>query len=1220
MGSARGSERRPEVREEAGRLQRIPTQEKEMASQRMAQGISNESLDFSSECSSDDSPFTRKKEQSPELQSCYTCSPISFSTPIDKEKEYNPPKPKIGDGHFNDKLLNNHKSLCSMNCVARFTVDELQRKKSPNISEGSTEGEKQIHSTDLDISSTKTTDTALADAEKTKRETSPFRYSESKQPLLTDNKVEPTAAYYFFTRNKSRSSIINTQMRKSKKSTNLVKYRNFIDEPTLRRPLSKSMLLGRYKNKTKTEKKSDIEKLDNSEKSTDRAVACDTVQTESNEVQASSIENKSLQDAMTTSDYDNITERLMVSIFEKAKNTTVTDVQLYIQQVVKDLYDIKFQEVHPVKALFRSLLEYWLKNTKVEPIKTAMRHSRSIDRQSNKYFTRDENLSSVYIGRVSKQTQFHGLSEMLFQYKKKPNTAKPVPKPPDRPPSSPSPRRDTESFEKERRIQELERLLKNTVYMCETTRSNQQKDIKITKTLIDNIGKLPPKTEEDSPTGLNKDNSNSSTEKIQETLNHLLSDTSISPDVAKEFFSAYLDILLKEDFRSLSETSSPSSEHSVASKGSKELSCQVEAEAVTKTASKSVTTLKDTQVTQPKSSDAFKPIDPGQLYLKEVLDRITTIFSKVKKMEDTTWTNEKSHENVKGDFKELEHKDELGRPDKEYPGKKLIYENYDENSVVIDLSKYDLQHISMFNDPALEGVMSISIKLKEKPPTMADNKHAHLSLQFADSNSLKKEEVQKELKQNWLSYIQSTNSNEIFEKRSKSPDAYADFAKKFDLKPYSSSSDATSKAYKVVHESEHSLDLSFKNSFLRGLDPKQSFDNEDTSCYMMSFKKEPTKFQPKKRVRLKDYNGISKRRSPCRSPTRQPDLSVFEQPAPRVIDEKFILLLLENLSLLSKNIPSLHKDINSLFVKLRKKHEKILKNCGNVYGLSLLGKIYNEDSECGACRKDASTQWDVVTCYPLSEEVSITEKAINTCSHTKIRKNVKDACTSAIDLKLVLNCEVQTKSEGEKTLYCFERGPPSLGDTSLTENLVKVHSIHRIKLTEMDKKTAEHSTSCPKSVHKIATECSMTALIKRVLDPEGRLNTTTNPTSREHMIKKKKISSKLRQDLIKEITLLSPSFKVSTQSQTDRRLLRFVREKWIEKDFKVYQLFYSKNSIASSLVIISPSFHLRRGSPSDRPIRDHLQLGLRVKHHTLEYEKYPSSPVQTIHIQFSNEN
>lgn len=268
-------------------------------------------------------------------------------------------------------------------------------------------------------------------------------------------------------------------------------------------------------------------------------------------------------------------------------------------------------------------------------------------------------------------------------------------------------------------------------------------------------------------------------------------------------------------------------------------------------------------------------------------------------------------------------------------------------------------------------------------------------------------------------------------------------------------------------------------------------------------------------------------------------------------------------------------------MKLRKKHEKILKNCGNIYGLSLLGKIYNEDSDSGACRKEISTQWDVVTCFPVSEEVPITKKAKNTFSCTNL--NLKDANISAIDLKLVMNSEVQTKSQCDELMICYDRvPPPSLGDASVTGNVVKVHSIHKIKLTEVDKKTNEHATAAPNWIHKITKECSMTTLIKRVLDPEAKIPSSTKATSREYIMKKKKNSSKLRQDLIKEIALLSPSFKVSTQSQTDRRLMRFVREKWLEKDFKVYQLFHSKkynvtraSSATDSNIEVNPSDELK---------------------------------------------
>ncbi|XP_047035180.1 uncharacterized protein LOC124641212 [Helicoverpa zea] len=1063
-----------------------------------------------------------------------------------------------------------------MNCVARFTQEDLKRRKSPDISLGSTDAEKQIHSTDLDINSVRTFETVLEDEHQISQETSPVRYSgwnlgEGKRPLFLDTKVGPTTAYFFFTRNKSRCMSPNSPMKRSKKSTNLVKYRNFIEEPTLKRPLSKCMLLGKYK--MKVSKKSDPEK------SADRGITCDAVEKESNEVQVTIIDSKSLQDSMTTSDFDNITDKLMISIFQNAKNTRATEAKFYIRQVIKDLYDAKFHEVHPVKALFRSLLEYWLKNTNVEPVKHAMKRSRSIARQSNRFFTRDKNLSSVYISNVTKQTQFHGLSEMLVQYKKKPKMSQDEKKAP--PPKCPSPRRDTESYEKERRIQELERLLKNTVYMCETTRS-KERDIKITKTLMGNLGKLSRKSELDESAEFKIDNSNSSTEKIQDTLNHLISETAIPADVAKELLGAYLDVLLKDDARSLTSTSSQSSEHSGGPKASQELSCEVQTEAIVKRVSKSVSTLKPADPKKEKSTEVMKPVDPGQLYLKEILDKITTIFSRVRKLDEKCRNNEKSSGDIKpSNFKKEESKDELGRSVKEYPGKNLIYENFDENSVVIGLSKYDLEHISMFSDPAIQGIMSITIKLKEKP-TIAESKLAHLSLQFAESQNLKKQ-VKREcpMKENWLEYMQpaNTNSNEIFRKKVKvAENAFIDFPQELDLKPYTSSSDATSKAYKVVHESEHSIDLSFKSSasIVKDTNAKQSFENEGTqSCYIMSFKKDSlaTKFQSKKKVRLKDCNGICLDTNVL-PPTKQAELSVFENPTPRVIDEKFILLLLENLTLLSKNIPSLHKEINNLFLKLRKKHEKILKSCSNMQGLSLLGKIYNEESVARVSR-DAMTQWDVCGTPGVSSNVTH-ETAVNTATSNvkeKLQLNVRDANISAIDLKLMMNSQVQTMSNSEELILKFQRERP-LGDTSLS--IARSDSAYSIK-AEMER-AAKRTTSNSKLQFKKI--CVLSPTLASMIDVDAH-NILIHPQIlKEHAIKKKKHSSRLKQDLIKEIALLSPSFKVSTQSQTDRKLLRFVTEQAIEKDYKMYQLYQSYNvTMASSLtdsnVEINPSDEMK---------------------------------------------
>lgn len=1087
-------------------------------------------------------------------------------------------------------MLNNHRSLCSMNCVARFTKEDLKLKTSPTVTPGSTDAEKQIHSTDLDINSIRTIETVKEDEVVVNSECSPVRYSpvspDAKRPVFLD-KID--TAYFFFSRNKSITSRI-TVMKKSKKSTNLVKYRNEFAEPTLKRPLSKCMLLGKSNMK--------LSRNAVTENSTDCSVACDPIQRVSNEVQVTILHNKVLQDATTTSDSDNITEKLLLSLFQNHTNIPTNNAEYYIKQVIKDLYDSKLKDVHPVKALFRSLLEFWLKNTSVEPVKIAMKQSQSIDIQSNNYFTKDQNLSSVYFSNVTKQTQFHGISEMLVQYKKQhpisENSTLVFKDKSDGPRLNQSTTRRTDSYLKERRIQELERLLKNTVYMCGTIRNDPSKlkDIKTTKTLINNIGKASQRSGIENSSVINNDNSNSSTENIQDTINHLISETSIPPDFAKEFLGAYLDVLLKDESKSTN-TSSISSDHSNLSKVFKEdLSCEVQTEAVVRRVSKSITTVKFTEP-EVKSDEAAKPIDPGQMYLKDILEKITTIFSKVKQLDEKNREDDKSNANkTSGVLKRKEQKDELGRPVKEYAGKNLIYENFDENTVVIDLTKFDLEHISMFSDPAIQGIMSITIKLKEKPPTIGETKRPHLSLHFADSQRLKKESKKEyAVDDNWIQYIHPTDpkSNEIFQKKKnpKNPNnSFSDNPKQFDLKPYSSSSDATSKAYKVTHESEHSLDLSFNssNSIRDDLNIRQSFENKGTqSCYMMSFKKEgmSSKFQSRKKIKLKECSGIllpQRVLSPRRSPIRNKEMSVFEKPAPRVIDEKFILLLLENLSLLSKNVPSLHKEINNLYMKLRKKHEKILRTCVNIHGLSLLGKIYDEESGT-ACKKDARTQCVVVPSLEAYKENS-DEKAVNTCHSANINeKGLKDANISAIDLTLLMNSEVQTMSQPEHLLMKPHCRAPSCTDTSLMTNMAERGSINSLELSDV--RTIDNSTSNPNWFRKICTkECSMSTIIKRIMDTKKQIPRVQTP-AKEQMVKKKK-PLKIIQDIDYAISLLSPAFKVSTQSQTDRKVIRFAREKVLYNDLNVNQLYFSKkfnitrsSSLTESNVEMNPSDELK---------------------------------------------
>ncbi|XP_031767909.2 uncharacterized protein LOC116413362 [Galleria mellonella] len=497
-----------------------------------------------------------------------------------------------------------------------------------------------------------------------------------------------------------------------------------------------------------------------------------------------------------------------------------------------------------------------------------------------------------------------------------------------------SPKRDTKSFERERCIQELERILKNTVYVCETIRSSQskEKDIKITKTLINNMEKLSDTNNLAQEPSL--EISNSLTE--LPTINNLISETSIPPDVAKEFLSSYLAILLNDSSKSITNSSSQSNNQFNINTESP--ICDVQVEFGQKNVSKSITATNNeinntNKDTYKYIKDKSESVDSGQLYLKGILDKRTTIFSKVKN-DWQTIKNTKVTNNLDSTVK-----DELGTIIKENPEKHLIHENYDKNSVVINLSKFKLEQISMQNDSSINGTMSITIKLKEKPPNVGKSQKKHLSLKFSNDT---KPLLSHNKPKCWLNHTPNNcNSlNNIFEANNDDFKTLFDYkpnVQKDDiLKPYSSSSDAISKHFcQIIHESVQSLDLSsFKSSkFFKKNDSESKLlkDNEDPQlCYMVSALKKnnlATKFHSKKKVRLKECNGTvlnSKTNTSARIQTNKyPDkYATLDEPTPTIFNEKFVLLLLKNLTLLARNLPGLQKDLNNLYMKLRKRFEK----------------------------------------------------------------------------------------------------------------------------------------------------------------------------------------------------------------------------------------------------------------------------------------------------------
>lgn len=1076
---------------------------------------------------------------------------------------------------FDDAIYKN-RSLCSMNCVARKVLN-LQIKKSQDFSMNSTDAEKQI-GIGLDLNSLRSTDlqsiflhesslvcnkkiSVLNTGDSCKRNEKGIQNGKNQKRSLFQNATVPNATTcFFFSRKKHKVENNMSVMKKSKKCTNIIKYKNLSDEPPLKLLTNECMLLGKYK--LKVSKDSCIEKPQY------RSIACETIPKETYEGQSNVVKkNQSSQNAMTSMDYDRITEDLMVSIFQKQTDGNDTcEVTHYIDEVVRDLYDTKVvPDVNPVKTLFRCLLEYWLKNTSVSQFKEAMISAKSIERQSNKYFTSDKNLSSVFIHMISKQTQCHGLSNVV---KKEANTKhfdKITRVEKTHSSKCQSPSRDTEkqqnnSFEKEKRIQELEKLLKNTIYVCETQGTNKcrEKDIKITQNLINNLGsKKPEFNNSEKP----PEKSGSSTElpEMQDTINHLINDTAIPPDIAKEFLGAYLDVLLHDETKSA--TTSLSSDWSDSRESPV---CQVQTEPVTKKVFRNVTTVGvpiKSSTDNKKSLDNGKPLDPGQVHLKDVLGKITTIFSKVNKNEQGIW--EKNKAKLFNDEVEDATKDELGRPLKICSNQNVIYKNIDEKSLVIDLSLYDLEHISIFNDTSIKGMMSITIKLKEKILNSGESKQTHLNMKFADEVKPIVTPVNKS--DNWMSLINDgSTSRDIFHKtlsNDNHPCTGVDASNEWiHLKPYSSTSDASSKLYRFLHKSDNSISLKSSNSMKH-----ITVDNKDlNSCYLMSSKKTAlaTKFQSKKKVKLEESFATvlsSKDESPCTSQTaRSPnELTVFEKPTPRVIDEKFILLLLENLKLLSKNVPTLYKDINSLFMKLRKKHEKVVKNCSNIQGLSLLGKIYNEESYVNGSN-DKTTQIELELC-----------KKFNDCkscgTNTKSIKNVTDKVIDTCSLVFLNHIKIQTKVNKDDIVLL------KADENDLKEPKVETKTCNRekmsVSLTEtIDIDSVDQSTYIFNGFKKTTEDIAIGTVIRYVSHYE-RSPSPHNATAKPNRIKResqrmKKHTPEMRQNLINELSLLSPSFKVSTHSQTDKQMVRFKMGKnkgrKFQKDFNLYQLFFSQ--------------------------------------------------------------
>ncbi|VVC93467.1 unnamed protein product [Leptidea sinapis] len=973
------------------------------------------------------------------------------------------------------------KSLCSLHCMGHNSIDCLTLKQSRKDLDSV--DPKMLHSDVNTLSRYQQKSSLILEYSLSSApdNTSPFKAGNN----VRGSDSERVATFFFLSRKRDTvTPPLESKMRRSKKSTNLVKYRNIYVEPKLRNHSSNFILLSKYKYKDNIYLEDEHDK--------EMPIAKSHKESQANYVS----NNKSMQDTMTLYEYDLVTEKLMTSVFDTYKNLKKVndDVLLknYINQIVKELYDLKFSttEYHPLKVLFRCLLEYWLKTTSYVDCKEAIMKTKSIDRQSIQYFTEDRNLSSLYVPMVSKQTQIQ-----RTRSKKKP---------------AKSPISKQRSDEKERRIQEVETMLKNTVYICNTIRSNQSKnnDIKITKKLIDNMEKLSYENnlDTDNPKG---DDSNSSNElaKIQDTIERLISDTSMPAAIAKDFLHAYLEFL--HSSRSVTETSTSQDE---STRETTYPMCDVLTESVQKKVSRCITTKESND---DNTTAECQSRNPGQLQLKHVLDNITTIFSK-----DCLPENEKE---TNGKINTKKHRGFLTCAKVKKDTSKDIANYLNDNR---------LQANEVTVNVATENIVFHK---------NSDSSHSDIS----GSNKYFRSTSEKS---NVISKICPLIGNDVLCYKDLDIRPYTsneDASTKFHSirETYISDSDATSKAYGVGNYSIESYERREEITVPDTLDAV-AFDNKTRSCYLLSLKRLERHIHRKKNSSSGNKINVSS------STTYLEGKSIFEMES-RHIDEKLILVFLENLCYMSKKIPAMHKDINNFYLKLKKKYDKAMMHASKTQGLSLLGKIYTEFNDVKSF-EDKSTQYEKYCGYREYKD-TVTSTADFTIQYLKC-----DSATSACCLLKDFN-NVNIQTEASKLMFKDEedttRNEPAFRATDCTQtnSFSSLSSINQIQGTSRDVATNRRVS---------AKNCGVNTFIKFILDDNSNFRITKYSPEGQMTRKNKNIvmalklkphirnSTKYRNNLIEEITRLSSALKVSTYSQTERSLQ-------CTRDYQICQLFVS---------------------------------------------------------------
>lgn len=220
--------------------------------------------------------------------------------------------------------------------------------------------------------------------------------STSSRLVDRNNLISTKCLYSSNKKSKDRSSW--NAIRRSKKSTNVVKYKNVINEPCLKGPLSKCLLLEKYK-------------ISKSLKQTDRNKSKPYTTTNNliNKRNAEAqVTLKRKENALQPSlECDEITERF-IKLFKSNVNSNNNEITDYINEVIKD---IKINpDIHPDKLVLRNILRHWLKNKSIPHFKENMTDINVIRTSSNKYFTQDEILSNFVSSSVRKTTELHEIT------------------------------------------------------------------------------------------------------------------------------------------------------------------------------------------------------------------------------------------------------------------------------------------------------------------------------------------------------------------------------------------------------------------------------------------------------------------------------------------------------------------------------------------------------------------------------------------------------------------------------------------------------------------------------------------------------------------------------------------------------------------------------------------------------------------------------------------